>query len=192
MTGAASWRHEVGRKAVHVSMMVLPAWIYFAPPPWSARGPVLAFLALLTVDVLRLGSSAVHRWFEARIGAYLRPDEHQGLIRMHYLSGAAAFLGLVMPPAIAALAMADLVFGDAAAALAGRRWGKPRWGRKSLEGSAACLVICALAGWAILPGNPAAILVSAVIATVIEALPMPVDDNLAVPLATAAALWWLV
>ena len=54
------------------------------------------------------------------------------------------------------------------------------------------MVICALAGWAILPGNPAAILVSAVIATVIEALPMPVDDNLAVPLVTAAALWWLV
>lgn len=192
MSAAEAWRREVGRKAVHVSMMVLPVWIYFAPPPWSARGPVLAFLGLLTVDVLRLGSPAVHRWFDARIGAYLRPDEHRGLIRMHYLSGTAAFLAGAVPPAVAALALAYLVFGDAAAALAGHRWGRPRWGRKSLEGSVACFVVCVLAGLLILPGAWAAVLVSALVATGIEAAPMPVDDNLSVPLATAAVLLWMV
>ena len=192
MTSTEAWRREVGRKAVHVSMMVLPLWIYFAPPPWSARGPVLAFLALLSVDVLRLGSPAVHRWFEVRIGAYLRPDEHRGLIRMHWLSGAAALLAMAAPPAVAALAMADLVFGDAAAALVGRRWGRRRRGGKSLEGSAACFAVCVAAGLLILPGAWAAVLVSALVATGIEAAPLPVDDNLAVPLGAAAVLLWIV
>jgi dolichol kinase len=187
----AVWRHEVGRKAVHLAMTAFPVWILLVPPPWSSRGPVLAFLFLLTLDAIRLASARVHGWFEHRIGAYLRPHESRTLISMHYLTAAAAFLASVTPPAVAAAAMTDLVLGDAAAALVGRRWGQHRYGEKSVEGSLACFAVCWLATALLVPGRTVAVLASACVATLLEARPLGLDDNLAMPLGAAAVLvWW--
>jgi dolichol kinase len=192
MSQPTVWQLELGRKAVHLSLVVLPVWIWAVPAPWNHRGLVLAFLIVLAVDVLRLRIAPLHRAFDRRIGGYLRVNEHRGLISVHYMTGSAAFLAWVAPPAIAALAVASLVFGDAAAALVGRRWGRPRIGRKSLEGSAACFVVCLLLGLALLPGRPLVAAAAALVTTVIEASWLPVDDNLAVPLATAAVIAWLL
>ncbi len=184
----ATWRQEAGRKSVHLSMAALPAWIYWAPPPWTVRGPVLAFLVILAIDVLRLGSARAGGFFAPRIGAYLRPDEQHGLIRVHALTAAAALLAWVAPPAIAAVAVADVVFGDAAAALVGRRFGRHRMGRKSVEGSAACFCTCFAVAALAFPERLGAAAGSALVAAVVEALPLPVDDNWTMPLAAAGAL----
>jgi dolichol kinase len=184
----ATWRHEAGRKAVHLSMAALPAWIYWVPPPWTARGPVLAFLGILAIDVLRLRSAPIGRFLAPLIDAYLRPDERRGLIRVHWMTGAAALLACVAPPAIAAVAVADVVFGDAAAALVGRRYGRHRVGRKSIEGSVACWCTCFAVAALAFPGQPGAAAGSALVATLVEALPLPVDDNWTMPLAAAGAL----
>jgi dolichol kinase len=180
---------EAGRKAVHLSMAALPAWTYAVPEPWNWRGPVLAFVAFLTVDLVRLGSARAHAAFERRIGAYLRRDEAHGPIRIHELTVAAAITAVALPPAIAATAVGYAVFGDAAAALVGERWGGGR--RKSVAGSMACFLVCVVLGALLLPGRTAAIVGGALVATAIEALPSPVDDNLAVPLVAALALVWL-
>ena len=185
-------RQEVGRKLLHLATGVLPATIAWAPSPWSWRGPLLAFCAVLALDIARLWHPGLRRWAARRIGGALRPGEHRGFISVHYLTGAAALLSLSLPPALAATAIAHLVFGDAAAALVGQRWGRHRLGRKSLEGSLACLIACVLVGWILLPERPVAFLASALVATVIEVLPLPVDDNWSVPLASGAILAWLV
>lgn len=186
MTAVVRGRAELGRKAVHLGMAVLPLWTYWAPPPWNWRGLVLAFLAILTVDVIRLGSERVHRAFEQRIGAYLRRDEARGPIRVHELTAAAAILAFLLPPALAATAMGYAVFGDAAAALVGQRFGAGR--KKSLAGSAACFATSLGVGAALLPGEPVAVVVGALVATAVEAARLPVDDNLAVPLVAGLAL----
>ena len=186
MTAASVWRSEVGRKAVHLAMAALPAWTYWVPEPWNWRGLVLAFFAFLTVDAIRLRSSRAHRVFDRRIGAYLRDDEAHGPIRIHELTAAAAIAAWALPPALAATAVGYAVFGDAAAALVGRRWGGGR--RKSAAGSAACLAVCLAIGAALLPGEPLAVVAGAVIATAVEAMPSPADDNLAVPLVSGLVL----
>lgn len=186
------WRAEIGRKAVHLSTLVLPACMYWAPAPWSWRGPVLAFFVVLGADLLRLWHAGTYRWLDARVGAYLRPSEFRGLISVHYLTGAAALLALVTPPAIGATALGYLIVGDAAAAVVGRGYGRLRLGRKSLEGSLACFACCAAVGALFLPMRAPVILGGALVATVVEALPLPVDDNWSIPLLSAAALWALV
>lgn len=95
------------------------------------------------------------------------------------------------PRAVAA-GLVFLAAGDAAAALVGRAVGRLRFrsgGRmKSVEGSAACFVVCALAARALGFGWPGA-LAGAAAATVVELLPVPFDDNLWLPLVSAAVLY---
>jgi dolichol kinase len=187
-----SYRNEAWRKLLHLSTAVLPAWIYWAPWPWTWRGPLLAFLGVLAVDVARLARPEFGRRFDARFGPYLRDHEAHGLVSVHSLTGAALMLACVVPPAIAATALLYLVVGDAAAALVGSRLGRHRLGRKSLEGSLACLASCLAVGAALLPGCEAAIVGGALVATLVEALPLPVDDNWSVPLLGAVTLVLLV
>ena len=84
-----------------------------------------------------------------------------------------------------------LAVGDAAAALVGRTWGHIRIGAKSLEGSAACFLACWAAGAVFLdsPGGgvPEAA-VGAFTAALLEALPMPLDDNLWIPVVSGLVL----
>jgi len=188
----ARYRHEVWRKLVHLSTVVLPAWIYWAPWPWTWRGPLLAFIGVLGVDAARLALPEIGRRFEARLGPYLRDHEAHGVVAVHALTGAAVLLAVLAPPAIAATALLYLVVGDAAAALVGGRFGRHRLGRKSLEGSLACFACCLAVGAALLPGRGAAVLGGALVATLVEALPWPIDDNWSVPLLGAAALVLLV
>lgn len=185
-------RVEVGRKAIHLAMFVFPVWIAWAPDAWRTRGLLFALLIVLTADVLRLRWS----WFRARVhervGSYLREHEQRGLTSVHYLTLAALVLGVWLPPRVAAAALGFLVLGDALAALVGERWGRPRWGHKSLEGSLACFAGCMMAGALFLPYEMAAVSAAAALVTVVEALPIRVNDNLSVPFAAAAILWLLI
>ena len=83
-----------------------------------------------------------------------------------------------------------LAFGDAAAALVGRKWGRHRWPgtSKSVEGSAACLAACFAACLAAGVPWPAAATAASAVAAV-ELSPMPFDDNLWIPLSAGAVVW---
>jgi dolichol kinase len=123
----------------------------------------------------------------------MRPSEHRHLVwPVHHLTAVATLLAYCVAPPVAATAVGYLVFGDAAAALVGRRWGRHRYGAKSLEGSAACAGICLGLGALLLPQHPAAVAAGAITATLVEALPLPFDDNWTMPLAAAAVLVALV
>ena len=188
-----SWEAERGRKLVHLATIVLPLWIWWIPPPWTWRGPLLAFLFVVIVDGLRLRVAVVRRWFAARVDPYLRVRERTApVVAVHLLTGVGVLLAILSPRPIAATALAYLVVGDAAAALVGRRFGTRRIGAKSLEGSLACFLCCLGIGALTLPQHPAAILGGALAATLAEALPAPIDDNWSVPLVSAAVLALLV
>ena len=192
MSHRAALRHEAWRKAIHLSMLALPVWIVVAPETWRLRGLLLALFVLLGVDLLRLRWEKLGRWLQPRLGASLRPGEKRGLTSTHYLTVAACFLAWWLPEGAAAAALAMPIVGDAAAAVVGRRFGRTRFGAKSLEGSAACFAGCMLGGALFLPSEPLALAAAALAATVVEALPLPLDDNLSVPLVAALVLRWCV
>jgi glycerol-3-phosphate acyltransferase PlsY len=93
----------------------------------------------------------------------------------------------------AAVALLLLALGDPVAALAGRAAPGPRLWGKSPVGTLAFLA-AGLAGagaWVIWTGLPLhwSLVAAAVVAAVVEFLPLPVDDNLSVPLAAGVTLW---
>lgn len=95
----------------------------------------------------------------------------------------------------AAIAWAMLAFGDGIATLAGKsiRIAPLPWNRdKSWGGFLACFVFSAIAGIAVAYWMdfraPVVVMIAALAATIVESLPLGVDDNLTVPLAAATAL----
>ena len=90
------------------------------------------------------------------------------------------------PVAVAALSF--LIVGDTVAALVGRAIGRVRIFGKTLEGSLACFAACLVIGWVIPELTWGVTVVGALMATLIELLPIPLDDNLRIPLASGFAI----
>jgi dolichol kinase len=105
-------------------------------------------------------------------------------------------LALTCPPAVSAMAVVILGFADPAAALIGRRFGRLRLvNGRSLEGSATFWVVGTLAAWAVLSifhreiPMGAALWMSvagALFGALAELFSRRIDDNLSIPLASAA------
>lgn len=82
-----------------------------------------------------------------------------------------------------------LIFADAISALIGMKFGKVRIGKKTLEGSIAFLDTCLFIGLLLqfsplyLPWH--VILIGSVVTTLVEAIPVPLDDNFTIGLICA-------
>ncbi|MEO0559576.1 MAG: diacylglycerol/polyprenol kinase family protein [Bacteroidota bacterium] len=203
-----SYRAELGRKALHLGALVIPLGILLLDgrTVWgvSLSVAILAPLAALALalDVARVRSRGIrdflHRWF----AWLMRPEEIPPLGGPITFNGAtmmctsAAICAALFPAGIAAAALAMLMVGDGAAAIIGRRFGRHRWpgSPKSVEGSLAYAVTAFGIGLAVVvwPGSglgPVACLVGAGSGAIVEALPIPLNDNLRVPLLTGLAMW---
>ena len=112
-------------------------------------------------------------------------------------------LTLISFPKVAALAgIYTLAVSDPLAAIVGIKYGKHKWGQNhSLEGSAAFLVATFCAAVLALYGQLGeqlgmgtfwgVCLLLAVICTLFERIPIRIDDNLTIPIFTAACFWGL-
>jgi glycerol-3-phosphate acyltransferase PlsY len=169
------------RKLIHLAGAAFPLLYLVAP-----RGVVLlvAVVCLLLVIAIEWGRQRwpfVERIFEFFIGPALRPGEKRGLT-----TGIWSMLGIIATVLLfqrefAITAMFYAQFGDPAAEIAGRKWGRRRFpGGKSLEGSLGCFSACLLVGLVctqILPLSAGLAIVGALAATVAEAAPLPMGDN---------------
>jgi dolichol kinase len=182
---------ELRRKAIHLSFIVLPLDLLFQLLPWpQGRGQwtlllVTLTLAALAIDVLRLQEQRVRRLFRDFLGGMLRDHEEFGLLGSTYLLLAALLAVDLFARPVAAAALGFTVLGDGFAAIVGRAWGRTPVFRKTAEGAAGGFLACAvwavfLAGTGHLPWGVA--LAGAVVASLAEVLPIPLDDNLAITL----------
>ncbi|MFH1143081.1 MAG: phosphatidate cytidylyltransferase [Candidatus Eisenbacteria bacterium] len=183
-----SWFQELGRKAFHLSALAIPVGYYFMAEPLGRL--ILAILTGLAfvVEVLRLNDPRIRSFFYILFGRLVREHERYNLLGATYLllSSLICVYAFAKPVAVAALSF--LIVGDTLAALVGRAIGRVRIFGKTLEGSLACLASCLVIGWIIPELNWGVTVVGAVMATLIELLPIPLDDNLRIPLASGFAM----
>ena len=186
------WIAEARRKAIHLCFIVLPLELVHEVLPWPRGHRQFEFLfmvltvAAMAIDLLRLHEQRVRGFFSEFLGGMIREHEAFGLLGSTYLLLASLLAIAIFPQPIAAAALGYTVLGDAFGALVGRAIGRRKFFNKSLEGAAGCLSACLVwAAYVVAFAHvPAPVAVAgALAATVVEMLPIPLDDNLGITLA---------
>ena len=139
-------RHEVPRKALHVSIGFLTLWFYRSGvqtdeiTPWLMAG----LIPIALTDFLRHRYASLNRLYVRLMGALMRETEYDGWNGViWYLLGAWIVLGF-FPKDVAVMGVLLLSWCDTAASTIGRELGRytPRIRRnKSLAGSLAAFAV---------------------------------------------------
>ena len=183
---------ELLRKSIHLSGLILPVIYFFLDKPTMLIfAGILAGIAI-AIELVKWVFPSFGNFFFQIFAPLLRTHERKGAITgaTYYLIS--AFLCIrFFPKTLAVVCIFFMVLGDLAAALVGKKWGRTKLiGAKSLEGSAACFVVCAAI--ALVKLDPIIGIIGALVATIVEMLPFPVDDNLTVPLVSGAVMYFLM
>lgn len=190
------YRGEVGRKALHLLALAIPLGMWTLGRPRALLFLVPVAGLAVSADVARAYSVPVNRWIRFLFGRLMRPEELPRAGTGVRLNGAtcvlvgATLMAALFPMRLAAPVLAMTMLADAAAALVGRRLGRHPWGSLSatVEGSAA-FVGTGLALMAAVPGPSLGPAAAGVLGgAVVEALPLPFNDNIRVPVAAGLAV----
>jgi len=146
----------------------------------------------LAFEMVRLRASIINRWFFLHFRPLLREEEASRLTGASYMLIASLIAFLAFPRDIAVLALSFLAVGDPAATIVGRQMGKRGFLSKTLEGDLACLIACLTIGlifyYTGLNIPLLTIAAGSVGATILQAIPLPVNDNLTMPLAAGVVM----
>jgi dolichol kinase len=192
-----SFLAELRRKAIHLGFLILPLELLFHVLPWpQSKGEFRALFLLLVagallLDLLRIHAPRVRTFFREFFAGMIRDHEEFGLLGSTYLLLASLLAIEIFPQPVAAAAVGFTVLGDAMAAIVGRAWGRTRILGKSVEGFVGCLVACVAWGALLATTGHLAwpvVLVGALAASLVEFLPIPLDDNLGITLAAGYAM----
>ena len=208
---------EINRKLLHCLAVVIPVGIFYGPS-WLGLSQLSICLIIsslllssVIIETARLKNTFCRKWFQYLFSSMLRQEESQQITGATYvLAGGllCSLLALISESACAAafLGFTLFVLGDAAAALAGKAFGRVRVGRKTLEGALGCYLLCVVLGAFLFPQLPtflavwggelslSQIFLIAGVITLLEFFPiqigrLTINDNLYVPaLATLAAM----
>ena len=195
--GSPHWLTEARRKALHFAFILLPLellneWLAWPRGKAEWRWALIALtLTAIAIDVIRIHDHRVRKFFTRFVGELLRDHEHFSLLGSTYLLIAALLAVEIFPRPVAAAALGFTILGDGVAALVGRGIGRTRFFDKSFEGAAGGLAACVawacfLALTGALPWN--VVLVGAGVASLVEFLPIPLDDNLGITLFAGYAM----
>jgi dolichol kinase len=184
---------HIGRKLYHLLGGIgLLSLYYILGREHALMFYAVFFIIALGLDLTRLNISSVNQFIFTRFGSFIRKNEE------HKLTGTAPYIlgiGLSLyaySPDVATAAVCFLAFGDVAATTVGERYGKTKIGDKSLEGSAAFIIAALVSGLFLqLIGVYLAtgvMILGALIAAGVEITPLPVNDNLAIPIVAGGVM----
>lgn len=186
-------QHALIRGAFHAAIGLVAATLLLLYPQLIVLSVLAAAtIAFLCLEAARLRTPRLNQYFANWFTPLLRKEEENKLTGSSYFLIGSLVTALLFPRDIALLAILFLSFGDPAASVVGAWKGRIKLWNKTIEGDIACLVVCLLIGIlaAVILKNPPLLvaIVGAIIATVFQALPLRLNDNITIPLTSAAGM----
>lgn len=183
------YRKELYRKITHISFALFPVSYLF----FLERDVIVWLLGILTAtilvaEILRMRFELFGCLFRLIFGSLMREEEDHSFTGATFTSTGSFLTILIFEKSAAVFGLLVLALADSAAALVGKKWGKTPFVLKTAEGTATFLGVAILLAM-IVPGVPRmGALAAALVATLVELLPSPVNDNVMIPLSAALTL----
>lgn len=139
------YTQEILRKGVHLVSLSIPIIYIFVTEKFALSVLIPMALICVVMDLLsKKEDSWANKFIYGFFGGMLR--KHELKKKKLILTGAswvlisAVLTVLIFPKVIAVIAFMILIVSDISAALVGRKWGRTKLGKKSLEGTLAFMI----------------------------------------------------
>ena len=179
------------RKTWRLCGIIFPLAYYFGSKTVTLIAIFLFLGAFLLIELSRFAIPALNKRLITIFGYLFKETEKKRLFTTTTFLFSFLITVLLFRKDIAITAMLFSIFGDAASAIVGVH-GKKRIFDKSIEGSLGFLVTCLAIGLVLALTKiglaPAVFILGAFSATIIELLPLHVDDNFTIALAAGATM----
>lgn len=180
---------ELARKFVHLAGGLIPLLYLVLDLSKPQALLILGAIAFpfVAADLLRINWPAANRWFHRWFHVAMRPGEENRPTGATYYFLACWFTILLFERTVAVAALLILACADTAASVVGQALGGYRLRKgKTLSGTTAFLATAFLITLPFF--SPTAALGGAILAAVTECLPLPLDDNITIPLVAGISL----
>ena len=184
---------EIKRKLFHLLTLIYIILYWVTPVGFVLIGLGVTIVFVLVFEIVRLKHTRFNYWLLSFLGGVHRGDETDKMSGLAFTLAGSFFTILLFfgDKNIVMASFMYLAFGDTSAALVGKAFGKHKITRvKTWEGSMACFIVCLISGLFFLKWPVAVI--GAFVATLIELIPWPINDNFWMPLVASGTLIFLV
>jgi dolichol kinase len=187
-------REELKRKIIHLSCAILPLLYYF----YLSREQIIIICSTISVlfliaEILRFRHRKSEVLFQNIFFSLLREKEkNKHITGATYLFISATVTFIIFKKEIAVPAVLVLTIADSFAAIVGKMTDSARVFDKSLAGSLTFFIISMIILFLFVPDFGWFMPIIAVIITIIEVLPLPINDNLLISLSTGIILQILI
>ena len=190
MSRSLSIKNELMRKSIHIcnSLFAYSLFVFNQRDFTIAIG--ICTIGIILFEIARINSRKVSTFFIKIFGPIIRDFEGGGrLTGATYVMVSSFFVLLFFDKYVCITSILIMSYSDTAAAIIGKMYGKTKIFKKTLEGSLAFFITSLIIILVMIPEvNLGLGLVAILAATIVESLPISVDDNLSVPLIIALIL----
>ena len=187
-------KNEFARKAIHISNAIIPLSYLYLIQDNIDMIIILAFFLVLCffIEIARKENYLVSIFFSKQLSFMMRDDEKKGEITgATWVFVGALFTILLIPYPYSIYALLFLSAGDTFAAIIGMRFPFIRVGEKTMSGSISGFIACVIAGLIIdISISYQILLFGAFMAMLIELLPLPINDNVSIPIFSGLSMYY--
>ena len=191
-TRAVSYtRNDALREVIHMGSFLIPLLChFFNVNRYALAAVILATAVVYAFSELARGVGISFPPFTTITNKVAVGEEQWGFATSPTLFALSIFIALTLyPPRTGFAAITILTLGDGTARLVGKKLGRrvlPYNKAKKLEGTLAGILLSAAAS--LLFVSPSKAIAASIISMIVETLPLPINDNILIPLVAAVVL----